>query len=40
MYGALPNTGLNLSTPIYLIVGLAMLAIGGAFAIRERFTHG
>jgi LPXTG-motif cell wall-anchored protein len=40
MYGALPNTGLNLSTPIYLIAGLAMLAICGAVAIRERFARG
>lgn len=30
MYGGLPNTGLNLSTPIYALIGLALVAAGGA----------
>lgn len=29
MYGGLPNTGLNLSTPIYLLVALVCLIAAG-----------
>ncbi|MGH3731616.1 MAG: LPXTG cell wall anchor domain-containing protein [Micromonosporaceae bacterium] len=28
MYGTLPTTGLNISTPVYLIVGLSMVVAG------------
>ena len=28
MYGALPNTGLGISTPIYLLIGLVALIVG------------
>jgi LPXTG-motif cell wall-anchored protein len=27
-YASLPNTGLNLSLPIYLLVGLTLLIVG------------
>lgn len=33
MYGGLPNTGLNLSTPIYVLVGLVMLIASGISAL-------
>ena len=38
MYGALPNTGMNLSTPIYLIIGLGVLALSGAAVLAEMVT--
>lgn len=28
MYGNLPTTGLNISTPVYLLVGLVMVLAG------------
>lgn len=31
----LPNTGLNLSTPIYLAVGLISLAVGAVLTVRD-----
>lgn len=40
MYGNLPNTGLNFSTPIYALVGLVLLIAGAVTAtiskVRER----
>lgn len=38
MYGTLPNTGLNLSTPIYLIVALIGL-LQVAFAAARQKLH-
>jgi len=35
-YGGLPNTGLNLSTPIYLLVGLVMLLVGLAMFLGRQ----
>ncbi len=39
MYGALPNTGLNISTPIYLLVALVGLIIAGTALLREHWKQ-
>jgi LPXTG-motif cell wall-anchored protein len=36
MYGGLPNTGLNISTPFYALIALIGLIIGGINLLRER----
>lgn len=36
MYGGLPNTGLNLSTPIYALVALIMLIASGVVAVIDK----
>ncbi len=36
MYGGLPNTGLNISTPFYALIALVGLIIAGINLLRER----
>lgn len=36
--GYLPNTGMNASLPIYFIVGLVMIIVGGITSIRAKFS--
>ena len=36
MYGGLPNTGLNISTPFYGLIALIGLIIGGINLLRGR----
>lgn len=35
-YGGLPNTGMNLSTPLYGLVGLVMLIVGAITSFKNR----